>query len=244
LLVTAPADAQESGAWPQRTFVTIAVPVQPLNNDFSESLSFADATRKTENVTFATRYGSTKGALVDVGAGTRLAHNIGVGARLSWLQQSTAGSFALSVPNPIVANRPFDLTGSVSEFDRREVGLHLQAIYAVSLGRKARVLIAGGPSVFRVKQDLLRTIEFDKLPGFTGLSFDQAIVSAVEKTAVGFNAGADLTWLLTSHFGVGTLARYSRAELKMDPGSETGVSRAIEIHAGGLHVGGGIRLLF
>jgi hypothetical protein len=30
----------------------------------------------------------------------------------------------------------------------------------------------------------------------------------------------------------------------LDPGAESGVRRAIEMHAGGLHIGGGIRLLF
>jgi hypothetical protein len=53
ILAAAPLAAQENRAWPERTFVTIDVPFQPLNNAFSESLSFADTVRKTENVTFA-----------------------------------------------------------------------------------------------------------------------------------------------------------------------------------------------
>ena len=244
LLLASPLAAQEDRAWPERTFVTIDVPFQPLNNDFSESLSFADTLRKSENVTFVADYESTRGALFDVGAGVRLANRAGVGVTTSWFQHSGSGVFDLKVPNPLIANKPLDLTGTVSGLKRNELGIHVQALYAVALGRKARVLLAGGPSMFQTKQDLVRSIEFDTLPGFTSLEFDQALIREVKKTVVGFNVGADITWALASHLGVGTVTRYSRAKLTLDPGAESAVSRAIELHAGGLQIGGGIRLLF
>jgi hypothetical protein len=55
---------------------------------------------------------------------------------------------------------------------------------------------------------------------------------------------ADITWRLAPHFGVGTVTRYSRANVTLDPGSASGVGRRIEMHLGGLQIGGGIRLLF
>ena len=244
LLVAAPLAAQENRAWPERVFVTIDVPFQPLNNDFSESLSFADTLRKTENVTFAAAYEPTRGVLFDVGAGTRLANSFGVGVTTSWFQRSSSASFDLMVPNPLVANKPLVLAGSVSGLNRNEVGIHIQALYALGLGKKGRVMLAGGPSVFNTKQDLVRSIEFDTLPGFTSLQFNQALITEVKQTVVGFNVSADITWALSSHLGVGTVTRFSRAKLTLDPGAESGVSRAIEMHAGGLQIGGGIRLLF
>ncbi len=244
LLLASPLAAQENRAWPERTFVTIDVPFQPLNNDFSESLSFADTLRKSESVTFVAGYESTRGALFDVGAGIRLANRVGVGLTTSWFQYSGSGTFDLKVPNPLVANKPLDLTGTVSGLKRNELGIHIQALYAVALAKRARVLLAGGPSIFHTKQDLVRSIEFDTLPGFTSLKFDQALITEVKKTVVGFNVSADITWALASHLGVGTVTRYSRAKLTLDPGAESAVSRAIEIHAGGLQIGGGIRLLF
>jgi hypothetical protein len=244
LLCEAPLAAQENRAWPERTFVTIDVPFQPLNNDFSESLSFADALRRGENVTFDAGYESTRGALVAVGAGVRLANNVGAGLVTSWFQRTGSGSFVLKVPNPLVANRPLDVMGSISGLDRRELGIHIQGLYAVGLGARARIMLAGGPSVFNAKQDLVRSIEFDTLPGFTSLKFNQALIAGVEETALGFNVGADVTWALTSHLGVGTVTRYSWAKATLDPGAETAVSRAIEVHLGGLQIGGGIRLMF
>jgi hypothetical protein len=244
LLATAPLAAQERSAWPQRIFVTVDVPVQPLNNDFSESVSFADTVRRTENVTFVTGYESTRGALIDAGAGVRLARNIGVGVTTSWFQRSSAGSFDLKVPNPIVANKPLDLPGTVSGLKRNELGIHIQGLYAIAIAKRTQLMLSGGPSVFKTKQDLVRSIEFDTLPGFAALAFDQAIVTESQRTVVGFNAGADVTWALTPRLGVGSVTRYTRATVTFDPGSATGVSRAIELHAGGLQVGGGIRLLF
>src|SRR5829696_8436860 len=114
LLLAAPLAAQEDRAWPERTFLTIDAPFQPLNNGFSESLSFADTLRKSENVTFVADYESTRGVLFDVGAGVRLANTLGAGVTASWFQQSRSSSFELMVPNPLVANKPLDLTGSVS----------------------------------------------------------------------------------------------------------------------------------
>jgi len=244
LLVAAPLAAQENRAWPERAFVTIDVPFQLLNNDFSESLSFPDTVRRSETVTFDASYESTRGALADIGAGIRLANNVGVGVITSWFQRSGSGSFVLQVPNPLMANRQLALTGPVSELNRRELGIHLQALYAIALGKRAHIMLAGGPSIFNTKQDLVRSIEFDTLPGFTSLEFNQALITEVEKTRVGFNVSADITWPLASHFGVGTVTRYSRAKMTLDPGAETAISRAIEMRAGGLHIGGGIRLLF
>jgi hypothetical protein len=239
-----PLAAQENGAWPERAFITIDVSFQASNNDFSESLSFADALRKTENVTFVARYASTRGALLDLGGGIRLANNLGGGVTVSWFQRSGAGTFDLMVPNPITADKPLGVAGSISALNRNELGVHIEALYGLRLGRRAHVMLAAGPSVFNTKQDLVRSIEFDRLPGFTGLEFDEALITEVTRTVVGFNLGARITWMLASHLGVGTVARYSRATLTLDPGSESGVSRAIKRQAGGVHFGGGIRLLF
>jgi len=244
LLSAAPVHAQENRVWPERIFVTVDVPFQPLNNGFSESLSFPDTVRRTENVSFATDYGSTRGVLVDAGAGVRVARGFGAGVVVSWLHRSSAGTFDLRMPSPIAANSPLALSGSVPDLNRREVGVHLQALHALPLGSRARVLVAGGPSVFRLTQDLVRGVQFDVLPGFSALKFDQALTTTVERTVVGFNVGATVVWPFASHFAVGGVTRYSRVKATLDPGSQSNVSRAIEINAGGLHLGGGLQLLF
>jgi hypothetical protein len=220
------------------------VPFQPLDNQFSESLRFADSVRRTEDVRFKTDYASTTGPLFDAGVGVRAANNLGVGVVVSLFRHSNSGAFQLAVPSPIAANRPLDLKGSVSDLRREELSVHLQTLYALSLGKSYRVLLSGGPSMIRVTQDLVRSVEFDMVPGFTSLKFNQAIVSEASKTVIGFNVGADFSWTLASHIGVGAVARYSRANVVFDPGSALGLTRAIDSTAGGPQIGGGIRLMF
>jgi hypothetical protein len=244
LLIPVPVTAQENRTWWERTFVTVDAAFQPLSNDFSESLSLPDTSRRTENVTFAAGYGSTRGVLFDAGAGVRLANNLGVGLTMSSFRRSGSASFDLLVPNPLAANRPLDLPGSVTGLTRNEVGLHIQALYAVPVSKNVRVMLGGGPSVFNTKQDLVRSVEFETLPGFTSLKFDQALVTTRKQNVLGVNLSADVTWSLASHLGVGIVTRYSRAKVTLDSGSESGVSRKIELHAGGLQIGGGIRVLF
>lgn len=244
LLVSTPLVAQEHQAWRERTYVSVDLPIQSLRDDFTESLSFPDTTRRTENVTFVARYKSVRGPLFGAGGGVRVLKNLGVGVTTSWFERSGSGAFDLGVPSPIVANRPLSLNDSVSDLNHEELGVHLQALYALSLGRRTRIMMSGGPSIFKTRQDLVRSIEFDKLPGFTGLQFEQALVTTAEKTSVGFNIGAEITWALSEHYGVGTLTRYSRSTVTLDPGSATGLPRAIDTHAGGLHLGGGIRVFF
>lgn len=245
LALAAPAAAQQRPAWPERTFVTIDVPFQPLDNDFSESVSLADAFVKTEKDAFNAAYASTKGALLDIGAGVRLAGSFGLGVTGSWFQRAGAATFNLSVPNPAALNAPRALGGAVADLKRREVGLHVQALYAVPLGRKARVMLSGGPSAFNVRQDVVQSVEFDEAAGFSSIALSQVLTSRVTRAVVGWNLGAEVTWLLAPHFGVGSVTRYSRANLTIDPGSATpALTRSIDARAGGLQIGGGVRVLF
>ena len=81
--------------------------------------------------------------------------------------------------------------------------------------------------------------------GFSSIKLSQAVTSRISDTAVGFNVGADVSWPLASHFAVGSVTRYSRASFTLHPGASTpSASRAIDLHAGGLQIGAGVRVLF
>ena len=244
LSIATPVASQENSAWPERAYVTVDVPFQLLNNNFSEALTFADTIRKTETAHFGAGYGSTRGPLLDVGTGVRVIRQIGAGVTLSLLRRSVDGAFDLVVPSLIAGNAPLDLRGSVPGLERTDLIIHLDALYPVTLRRKFRLMLSSGPSILRAKQDLVRSIEFDTLPGLTTLTFDQAFVTHATKTAIGFNVGADVTWNFATHLGVGTVTRYSRANVTLDPGSAPGISRSVALQVGGLYVSGGIRLRF
>ncbi len=57
---------------------------------------------------------------------------------------------------------------------------------------------------------------------------------------MGYNAGVDMTWRFADNFGVGLLVRYSNGKKEFTP---TG-AQPVEVTVGGLHAGGGLRVLF
>jgi hypothetical protein len=67
-----------------------------------------------------------------------------------------------------------------------------------------------------------------------------ATTTRVSKSAVGFNAGVDISRPLSSRVGVGGLIRYSRGNVEFDDAT---TSRATA-KAGGLELTGGVRLRF
>jgi hypothetical protein len=244
LATAAPVAGQDNRAWAERAFITIDLPFQSLNNDSAEALTFPDTIRKTESAHFSADYASTRGPLFEIGMGTRVWRRLGVGGTFTYLKRSSTGSFDLTVPSLIAGNRPLDLSGSVPSLDRREVGVHFQALYPIVLGKQSRLMLSAGPSIFHTRQDLVRSVEFDTLPGLTTLKFDQVFVTGATKTVAGFNVGADITWNFARHLAVATVTRYSRASVTLDPGSVSGISRSVTLNAGGLHIGGGMRVRF
>ena len=57
---------------------------------------------------------------------------------------------------------------------------------------------------------------------------------------IGYNAGVDMTWRVNRRIGLGLLVRYSAGKKEFIP---TG-ALPVEVTAGGLHAGGGVRVLF
>jgi hypothetical protein len=237
-----PAAAQENSAWPERVTIAFDVPFQVLTNRFSEALTFPDTIRTSQTAQFGADYALTRGALFDLGGAVRVARHIGAGVAVSVLRRTSDAAFTLAVPSLIAGNPALPLCGSVPELEHRDVGVHLQALYAFGLGHAARLTVSGGPSIFNTSQEMVRSIEFDILPGLTTVKFDQAFVTSAAKTVVGFNVGADVTWNVAAHVGVGTIARYSRATVTFDPRSASGVNRGVTLHSGGLHVGVALRV--
>jgi len=75
---------------------------------------------------------------------------------------------------------------------------------------------------------------------FDTATFASATTKQLSSTAVGFNAGVDISSPLSSRVAVGGLVRYSRADVKF---SNTGAAEQT-VRAGGLEAGAGIRIRF
>ena len=98
----------------------------------------------------------------------------------------------------------------------------------------------GGPTFFNLKQDFVSGVTVNETYPFDTATFGSATTKQLSKTAVGFNAGVDISRALTSQVAIGGLIRYSRGDVKFDDpaiGQQT-------VKAGGVEVAAGVRVRF
>ena len=102
---------------------------------------------------------------------------------------------------------------------------------------------SAGPSIFTTEQlfvsSLSLSLDKEVFP-FDELAFPAVITETLRENVVGYNAGVDMTWRLNRNIGLGLLLRYSNGKKAFTP---TG-AQPVEVTTGGLHAGGGLRVLF
>jgi len=234
VLAAAPAAAQ---SWPERVHISVSGAFQATSNDFSDRFEFE---RDLETGSTEVDYPVKSGFLFDAGAGVRLWKNLGAGVAVSYFTRDDAASTTSSFPHPLFFNQPRDVSGEATGVKRTETAVHVQAMYLVNPGGRLRLVLSGGPSFFSVEQDLVTEVRITETYPFDTAEFASAVKSREKGSAPAFNVGADVMWMMTPTFGVGGLARFSRASVDLDaPGNRT-----ITVDAGGFWAGGGVRLLF
>jgi outer membrane protein with beta-barrel domain len=188
-----------------------------------------------------------RGADFDFGGGFMFNPVFGIGLSVSGTAHEDPAGLAVTVPHPFffdASTTASDITGDVLK--RTEGAYHIQ-LAAVPL-RTDRLVIRlfGGPSYFRVRQDLVSDISYVQVAPLFSRANDVTVTgwdgnSEVAGSGWGFNAGADLGVFFTRVVGIGAVVRFTQANVDLaDPLSETNVT----MKAGGLQVGGGIRLKF
>jgi hypothetical protein len=203
----------------------------------------ATSTVFLEPSTINTSYTVPKGKLFDGGILFRVAGNFGVGVALSWFSERHDAPVTGLIPNPFGFNSPPSLSrplsGTAAGLQRSELDAHIQAAYMIAT-KRYDVVISGGPTIFRVSQDLVsNAVYIDDYPHDT-VTFTSATTVKGEATKTGFNVGVDVGYKIGAKFGVGGLVRFSRASVSFPLTGSADVS----VDAGGFQVGGGVRFFF
>ena len=230
-----PASAQ-SANWTNRARVSINAGGQFGGESFTTT---ATKPVYVENAVFTTTYAGPTGPMFDGGVAARLKGNFGVGVAVSWFKGKDEGAVTGTVPHPFLFNTPRPINGTASGLERNELATHIQAVYVIPRG-KLDVAIAGGPSWFSVKQDLVTDVIYAETYPYDVATFTSATTNRVTKSAVGYNVGVDVGVRFSATFGVGGLVRFTRAPT--DLSAANGV--AVRVDAGGVQVGGGFRVYF
>lgn len=181
------------------------------------------------------------GVVVDVSGGMRLWRRLGIGVGYTMFSDKSAADVAGQVPNPLFVGRPRPVTLQSGDLKHSEQAVHIQGVWFLEIMPGFDVALSFGPSIFSVKTDAIKGIGVTE----TGYPYSQvtAQISGTEslkKSAVGFNVGADVTYMFTPYIGVGGMIRYARASVTLDPSA----GDSFKVNAGGPQVGAGVRFRF
>jgi len=238
-LLAAPASAQTSPSASKAARVTVSVSggVQQAASDVSDHFSFA---KNVETETIDVKYPMKPWALVDVGAGFRLWKNIGVGIAVSHASGNGRADVTASVPHPFFFNQPRTVTGTENGIVHGETGVHLELQYLVPATGRLHFVLEGGPSWLNVDHEIVTDITVTESYPYDTAAFGGAVTKTTTASAVGFNAGIDVSWMFARSVGVGGLVRYTRADVDLKPIQ----GRSLAMKAGGVQAGIGIRVVF
>ena len=219
----------------EKVFFSAGVLFQVNSNDFTDT---ATIRKNVENGRLETAYDVGGGLAFDVSGSYLVWKQLAIGVGLTLFSSSTTTTIDAQVPHPFFFNQPRSVTGEF-DGDRSETAVHIQARWLVPVNSKMLITIFGGPSFFSVKQDIVNDFEYSESYPFDTATFTRAIAASQSESAVGVNVGGDVAYFFTPNVGVGGSAQYSGATVEMTVPSGTA-----DVKAGGLQVGGGLRLRF
>ena len=247
MLGSAPARAQSRPASPppstvpvDRVFVRIDGGYRPAARSFTDTVRI---TQFVESGRIDTAYRVKAAPEFDAAVGVRFWRRLAVAVDVSYLTKAGGGAVTAQIPHPFFFGRLRSVDGGATGLTRQETAVHAQAVWMTPLGDRDsrwRLDLAGGPSVFHVGQDVVQNVTVTETYPFDTATLATVAARRVAKSAVGFNAGADLTYMLSTTVGVGTTVTFSRARIKL-PLDE---GHSLTIDAGGALVGAGLRFRF
>jgi hypothetical protein len=184
------------------------------------------------------------GPLVDVGGSYMLFGKWGVGVAYNHTSGDGDATIAAQIPDPKVFDNPRAVSLSASGLKHNEDAVHVDVLYRFAATPKIDVTLSAGPTFFAMKQEFVTEFAVTETSPPPGPYVNPTVtptITGVKKSPVGFNIGADVTYMLTHSMGVGMLLRFAHANPSLDvPNTPT----PIEVRAGGFQIGGGFRYRF
>jgi len=213
LLVGGSREAAAQGAPADRVYLNIGFGVESGSTDANDSKQY---TLYDEIATTNTAMTWTSGSFFGGGADFRVIKNLTVGVAYHQETNSSDAAVTGSVPHPIFFNRPRNFTATSGGLFRRENATHLSIGWIVPITPKLDVLISGGPSFFRLEQDVVSDVTIAERGG----AFTEVVVAPTtvtqKRSAVGYNIAADATYILWQNdsvrLGAGGFFRYAEAK--------------------------------
>ncbi len=210
----------------------------------SHTFSFSDTRQDAwlqETRSWTADYDVKSGPSVLVGGGVRVWRQLIVRASYSEFSDTNAALITGTVPHPFFFNQNRSISGTEGALKQREDVIDIGAAWLIPINRRLDVRAFGGPSFFQLKRDLLTDVTYRDAYPYDTAEFSGVSRTQIKDSTTGFHVGADVTYRITGVLGVGGTVRYSHATFTMTSPAD---AASLSIDAGGLQVGGGLRLRF
>jgi len=218
-------------------FISINGGFKATSTDFADNVRF---TLFVEEGDFDARYQVETGPTFDVNGGARVWRNFALGGGVSVFSKDATANVSARLPHPFFFNQHRDVSGGAQDLARREVALHIQALWMTPVNARFNVTVFGGPTFFTIDQDLTEAVEFAEVFPFDTTEFTGVSTVTASESTVGFNIGVDVGFYFSEHVGVGGLVRFSSASVDFtSPDGDV-----VPADVGGLQTTGGLRVRF
>jgi hypothetical protein len=237
-VLSAPPEIRPLGP-PGTSFFNISGVRQRSQNDLTESNSIFTP-KLDENTTFKTNYGDPTGWTLDFMGGGPVWHQLGVGFAVGYHQRNRSAFVDALIPHPYFYDSPREATFTTQPLKSRETTFHFPAIFMPPAFGAVKILVFGGPSVFRLSHTQVTNIQVAEVYPYDTVTITSVATEEKKGTFLGYHAGADVSVFFSRFAGVGVGVRYSHANIKQfeqDAASTTGI-------AGGASVLAGVRMRF
>ena len=172
------------------------------------------------------------GLLLDGQAGYRVWRNLAVGVGVSFIQGKSDAAITGSIPDPIKFDSHRTASVTAADLSHRETWVTGLLTWVMPVTDKMDVFFSGGPAFVQVQQELPTGASVSE-PGPT---LSNVTVTKFSKSGIGFVAGADVRYMLTSRIGLGAMAKFAAASVALTDDTS--------VDAGGFQLGAGVRIKF
>jgi hypothetical protein len=213
VLVGGSREAAAQGAPADRVYLNIGFGVESGSTDANDSKQY---TLYDELATTTTSTTWTSGSFFGSGVDFRVVKNLTVGVAYHQETNSADSAITGSIPHPIFFNRPRNISATAGGLYRRENAVHLSLGWIVPITSKLDVLVSGGPSFFRLSQDVVSEVTVAERGG----AFTELVVAPTvgeqKRSVTGYNVSADATYIFWQNdsvrLGAGGFFRYTEAK--------------------------------
>jgi len=205
---------------------TFTVGIQPV--DFAE------------RATVDTRYSTKVLPGFSIGGGQTVWRQLAVGADLERVWKTGSGDVSAQVPHPFFFNRLRAVSGEAASLQRSETALNFRASWSMPVAARLNLAVGGGPSWVWLQQELVRDVTVAQTYPYDSATFGGVVTQRDTRGGLGFNVGAALDYRFAQRLSAQLTTRYSHARVRFDS-ADTG---NIDVTAGGVRIGAGLRIPF